>query len=119
MSDINFGDVANVLDAVANYVDGIEHEKTAAVSAARQERINKLASNYETATGEAIPTETRDKLASVELDVLDQLLKVANNTGDSPDSLGGPAEITDTPQPKTVKEAAAQADDNFLNWIVS
>lgn len=119
MSDINFGDVANVLDAVANYVDGIEHEKTAAVTAARCQRIEKIAANYETATGESIPTETKDKLASVELDVLDHLLKVANNTGDSPDSLGGPADLSNSKQPTTVKEAADQAEDKFLNWIVS
>lgn len=112
-------DVADVLDAVAGYIDNIEFQKSAAENAAREERISKLASKYQVSTGESIPTNMRDKLANLDVDTLDHLLKVANNHSDSPTTLGGPSEISDSPGPRTVKEAASHADDRFLSWIVN
>jgi len=113
-------DVADVLDAVAGYIDNIEFQKHATETAAREERIHKLASKYQTSTGESIPSNMKDKLAGLDIDTLDHLLKVANNnTSDSPTTLGGPSEISDSPGPRTVKEAASHADDRFLSWIVN
>jgi hypothetical protein len=119
MSDVSYEKVADILDSVAEYVDGIEHEKLAVEKSARDARISTFASRYEVSTGENLPDSLRNKLANLDQESLDHLLKVANNTGDSPESLGGPAEISDNPIPRTVKEAAARAEDKFLDWIIN
>jgi hypothetical protein len=119
VSNVSYEKVADILESVATYVDGIEHTKSAAEKSARDTRITTFASRYETSTGESLPSSLRDKLANLDQESLDQLLKVANNTGDSPESLGGPAETSDNPPPRTVKEAAAQADNKFLDWIIN
>ena len=119
MNNISYVKVADILDSVAQYVDDIEHTKSAAEKSARDERITTFASHYETSTGEHLPDSLRDKLANLDQEALDHLLKVANNTGDSPESLGGPAEISDHTSPRTVKEAADNADEQFLNWIIN
>jgi hypothetical protein len=116
---LDYKEVANVLDAVADYIDDIEFAKSAAEKAAKEERIGKFASKYETSTGEALPASLKEKLASLDPEALDHLLKVAKNTEDSPESLGEPSDHGMAVLPRTTKEAAAQADDNFLNWIVS
>jgi hypothetical protein len=117
---MNYKDIADALEAAATYVDGVEHTKVAAESAARETRIAKFAASFEARTGEPISDKVREKLATLDVDTLDQMLKVAHNSGDSPESLGAPADITDdAPAPKTVKEAAARADDAFLSWVVS
>ena len=111
--------LADVLDAVADYIDEREHQKLAEIQAAKGERIEKFARQYEESTGEALPDDKKKKLASLDQETLDHILKVAKNTTESPDALGGPAELSDSPLPTTVKEAAAQADARFLNWINS
>ena len=111
--------VAALLDLVAVYVDENEYQKEAAEKSARESRITRLAESYEATTGESIPSELTDKLANLDQDALDHLLKIANNKSESPTSLGGPAQINDHPVPRSVKEAAARAEDNFLNWIIN
>lgn len=111
--------VAELLESVADYVDAIESERSAKTASERNARISKLASRYENATGETLPDTVRSKLAGIEVDALEHLLKIANNSDGSPDSLGNPAELNDNTPPRTAKEAAAKADDNFLNWILS
>ncbi len=116
----NYQDVADVLDSVATYIDEIEANKTASLKEARDTRVSKIADNYSAATGEALTEDLRNKLAQLDPNVLDHLLKVAkNNSNGNPESLGGPADIPDRLAPATVKEAAVQADDRFLNWITS
>jgi hemerythrin-like domain-containing protein len=119
MTAINYEKVAELVDSVAEYVDEIEHSKLAAERSARTERVGKLAAQYETSTGESLPEELHDKLANLDQQTLDHLLKVANNSEDSPESLGGPAEINDRREPQTTKEAAAQAEEQFVDWIIN
>jgi hypothetical protein len=119
VSNVSYEKVADILESVATYVDGIEHTKSAAEKSARDTRISKFATQYTSSTGESLPPSLRDKLANLDQESLDQLLKVANNTGDSPESLGGPAEISDNHPPRTVKEAAVKADEQFLSWIIN
>lgn len=111
--------LAELLEGVATYVDAIESERTAKTASERTARIEKLATGYETATGESLPETVREKLATVDVDALEHLLKIANNSDDSPYSLGGSADRNDNPPPRTVKEAAEQAEDRFMNWILS
>ncbi len=117
---LNYKDVADALDAAADYIDSVEHTKQAADTAARSARIDKIASRYEASTGESVPSNLKEKLATLDVDTLDQMLKVAHNSSDSPASLGGPADnLDDAPAPKTIKEASAQADDRLLNWVIN
>jgi hypothetical protein len=116
---MDYKDVASVLESAAEYIDGIESTKQAAETAARDARIDKLASRYEASTGESIPMSLKEKLATLDVDTLDHVLKVAHNSSDSPESLGSPADISDSPAPRTVKEASVQAEDRFLSWIVN
>ena len=115
-----YNEIADVLDTVATYIDEIEAEKTASLKQARDTRLDKLAETYAQTTGEEFTAELRNKLAQLEPSVLDHLLKVAkNNDNGVPESLGGPADITDKREPLTTKEAASHAEDRFLTWIVS
>jgi hypothetical protein len=101
-------------------VDDIEYQKQAAVAEAKNARIAKLASKYEASTGQPIEDKVKAKLASLDQETLDQLLKVANNNSNGHlESLGGPGDIADDSEPLTKKEAATKADDSFLNWVLS
>lgn len=111
--------LADLLVGVADYVDAIESDRSAKTASERDARINKIASRYEGATGESLPESVRSKLAGVEVDALEHLLKIANNNDGSPDALGNPADLSDDTPPRTKKEAADKAEDNFLNWILS
>lgn len=111
--------IADLLDAVAEYVDDVETQKTAMDHAARNERIEKLAQNYSISTGESLPSEFKLKLASLDPSTLDHLLKVAKHNTESPDALGKPADTDDTPVPRTVKEAADNADKRFLDFLIN
>lgn len=114
---ITYSKVAEVLEAVANYVDEIEATKLATETAEKNKRLDKLAEKYESATGEAIPEITRNKFANLDLDALDHLIKVAQNNSGTPEALGRPTDVSDS-VPRTIKEAATQANDNFLDWIL-
>lgn len=111
--------LAELLDLVAVYVDENESRREAMEKQARDSRISRISESYEASTGEPLPDPLRAKLAGLDQEALDHLLKIANNKNESPPSLGGPAQIDDSPNPRTTKEAAALADDNFLKWIIN
>jgi hypothetical protein len=119
VSKVSRTKLAGVLEAVADYIDENESQKLASEKVAREERIQKLAKSYETSTGETLAPAFKEKLANLDPETLDHLLKVAKNNDESPVSLGGPADTSDTPAPRTVKEAAAQAENRFLDWLIS
>ena len=115
---MDYKDIADVLDSVASYVDDLEHEKEAAEKEARDSRVGKIAARYEASTGEDVPASIKEKLAGLDQETLDHLLKVANNNNEDVTSLGGPGSMNDHRTSMTVKEAAVQADDRFLDWIM-
>lgn len=119
MKKLSSAKLADVLDAVADYVEEIELKKTATVRAERNTRVAKLAERYEASTGESIPAELRNKLAGLDTNALDHLLKVAKNNNESPVALGRSAEVDSDPAPRTVKEAADQSERRFLDWIIN
>lgn len=118
-ASVDLNKVAAVLDGLADYVDAIEGDRLSKTASERNEKLDKLAESYAEATGAALPTEIREKLANVEVGALEHLLKIANNNDGQPDSLGNPADINDTKIPQTVKEAAVKAEDDFLTWVLS
>jgi len=115
---VDHAKLAAVFDAMADYVDQVETEKTSSIETARQSRIDKIAAAHAAAHGEELSETTRKKLASSDaaLDYVEDLLtKQAGNVT----PLGASASLdTDNP-PKTIKEAADAADDRFVSWITS
>lgn len=112
--------IAEVFEAVADYIEGIEGQKVAEERTLKRAHIDKLAESYELATGQTMPEAAREKLArSLDHEVLEQLTKAAKHSGESPESLGAPSTYGQAPVPTTVKEAAALAGDQFVNWIIS
>ena len=116
---MNLAKVADVLDAAADHFDALENEKVSAVQAERQAQIDKLASTYAEATGEEMPESIRQKLASSDKDIVSLLNSMVEKQAGKVESLGGPSDKDDDVAPSSVKEAAEQADDRFLKWIVS
>ena len=106
--------VADFLDAVADYVEAIEGEHYRRKQAAAAEKVDKIAYAYVEATGESLPDTVRSKLAGADDDLLDLWVKQARTAGGSPDSLGGPVEI-DT----STKVASDDPDARFLAFINS
>lgn len=111
--------LAEVIDALADYIEDIELKKFAAEKSERTVRVDKIAQRYEQTTGESLPEALRTKLSQVDPEVLDHWVRTAQHAGEEPDSLGQPGEAHDSAPPRTVKEAASQAEDSFLSWIVS
>jgi hypothetical protein len=104
--------VADVFDALADYVETLEGDHARRKTAATSEKVEKIAADYEESTGETLPDEIRAKLAATDDALLDLLVKKASTAGGSPDSLGGPAEM-DT------KVASEDPDEKLARWIMS
>lgn len=110
--------VANVLDLMAEYVDQVEREKQSAVDGERNVRLDKIAAAHLAAHGEELSDVARQKLAKTDSGTLDIVQNLLNKQAGTMDALGAPADA-ETQIPRTTKEAATAADENFLNWIVS
>lgn len=114
----NLAKLATVFDAMADYIEEREREKTSASAIARATRIDKIATMHVSTHGEELPADMRQKLATTDdatLDVVENLL--AKQAG-IVTSLGAGA-TSETLPPATTKEAAEAADDRFLSWIVT
>jgi hypothetical protein len=109
--------VAAAADAAADYIEAIEAEKNASLEATRRSEIDSLASRYSKATGEAMPDAIRRKLASSDKDVLTFLQSMVEKQAGTVESMGGPSTRNDETAQLTTKEAAAAADQRFLNWV--
>lgn len=110
--------VAVVLDLAAEYVEHIEREKQANITAERDARLDKIAAAHLAAHGEEMPESARQKLAKTDVGTLDLVEDLLKKQGGVVEALGGPAH-DETPVPKTTKEAADAADQRFLSWITS
>jgi hypothetical protein len=108
---IKNADVADLLDAVANYVEASSGEQHRRKTAATRDKIAAYAASYEESTGEALPEEMQAKLASLDEAVLDLLVQQVKTAGGSPDTLGGPEETE--PQTKVAGE------DPFTAFLMS
>jgi hypothetical protein len=111
--------LAAVFDAMADYVDQVETEKTSSVAAARQVRLDKIATAHATAHGEELPDIARQKLAKADDATLDVVEDLLSKQAGIVTPLGGGVSADDDLQPKTTKQAADAADERFVSWIVS
>lgn len=117
--------VADLLEKVAVHLDELEVERTQALRDERLKVAHALREKIANATGEELPEDILEKLASDQT-MVDTLIKLAERTGDAPpEALGEPSNIQDNrarvvnTKVAQLKEAADQADDSFLNWIMS
>ena len=111
-----FDHVADVLEKTAQYVDALEGEKQAAVISERKKMVELLRDKYAEATGEEISDAMVDNLSNTDGDVVGLIEKLAETSDNT--ELGGPSEKKAATTPLTVKEAADEADQKFLDWIV-
>jgi hypothetical protein len=108
---------AEILEKAAAYIEAVETEKLAAVTAERTKAAEVFKSRYAEVTGEQLSDDVVSKLASAEPTVLSLIEKLAGN-GEAPVSLGGPGSAKDGPPVfATKKEAAAAADDRLAAWL--
>jgi len=111
--------VAAVLDAAANHLDAIENEKASSVRVERQVQIDALAAKYAEVTGEEMPDSMRQKLAASDKDIVALVNAMVEKQAGHIETLGKGSDKSDDKIPTTTKEATEQADQRFLNWIVS
>ncbi len=116
---ISLAKAAAVLEAAANHFDALEHEKISSQHAERVASVDLLASKYAEATGEEMPAHLRKKLAESDKEVVALIQSMATKQASTVDALGGPSDRSDDAAPTSVKEATAQAEDRFVNWITS
>lgn len=118
--------VADLLEKIAEHLDA---EETTRQEAARNERrkvAQELGEKIASSTGEDLPSDLLEKIASSDQSVVDAVIKLAERTSTQPpEDLGEPGDMQDdrarvlTTKNAQLKEAADQADDQFLNWIMS
>ena len=114
---MDHNELANLLEKVANYVDANEAAKTATVVKDRTKLVDNLCVKFAETTGDEVSTELRQKLATSDASVIGILEKLAISA--SPESLGAPSNRPGKQhEPRTIKEAAAQADERFANWCL-
>lgn len=106
---------AQALEALADYVDATEGARFREKQAAQASHLDSFAARYQERMGEDLPADLRSKLASLDPEALEQVLKIAHPTGGSPESLGSP-DAADAM--KTASETGS-ARDKFTSWIMS
>jgi hypothetical protein len=120
--------LAIVLEKTADYLDAQDAEKTAAAQTERRQLVTDFSEKYATATGEELPEEVIEKLASSDVNLLSAFQKFAahvdNSNTDELDDLGEPGDIPDGEPVYMTKKAELEArtkaaSDGFLNFIMS
>lgn len=124
MSSQFMHNVANLLEKVAAYIDQEENVRTQAIQTERKKIAQALNEKIATATGEELNPELLEKIAAADPNIIDTVIKLAERTNaQPPDTVGEPSNLDDNNtynnKNMRVKEAAAQADNQFLNWIMS
>lgn len=111
--------VADVLEKTAAFIDGQEADKQAAVKIERANSIKALAQKFAEATGDELPEDVLQKLASSDEDVLSTVSRLVEKTGSAVESMGSSSDKTAGAQPTTKRERAQAAYENFGTFINS
>lgn len=118
---------ADVLEKLAERLDS---EEVARQKVAQDERLKlatRLGEKYTAATGEDLSPEVLEKIASSNADVLDTFTRLVDRgpRSENPDDMGDAHDPREdnlaygTSKTAMTKEAADQADDRFLDWVMS
>jgi len=110
--------VARVLEAAADYLDGVETVKEAAVQAEREKLITAIGEKFAEATGEDISDDVLRKLANADTELLGAFERFAETSTDKIAELGAPGDMNDNTM-LTQKERDAAAEDRYLDFLLS
>jgi hypothetical protein len=116
MGNLTLLSAAEVLEKAAAYIEAVEAERQAAVSAEQAKVASDLRTKISTITGESPSDEVLAKLASSEPAVVALIEKLAG-TLQAPESLGGPGEESSPDAPRTKTASVQAADDQFVTWL--
>jgi len=111
---LNFNQVADVLEKVATLLDTQEATKQAALKSEKKAYVEKLATKYVETTGEELPENIQEKLASSDEEVVEFLRSTIEKNSEALQPLGGPSLGN-----KTARNSVAAAEERFLDWITS
>ena len=111
--------VADVLEKAAAVHDLHEAEKVASAEKVRQAMVKDLSEKYAAATGDDLPEEVLNKLASADEGVLDTVQRLMEKkASDGPEKLGGSSDAPTRKAPQSREEKKQAAFDNFGRFIV-
>jgi len=125
MSQAFLNQVADLLEKVATHLDDEEAARKEAQRVERRKVANRLSEKIAASTGEALPDDLLEKLAASDQDIVDTVVKLAERqAAQPPEEMGEPGDINDRAtmsRTKTAqtKEAAENADAQFMNWVMS
>jgi len=112
--------VAEVLEAAAATLDAHEAEKTAALKKEREGAAHNVAAKFAEATGEDLPEDLLNKLASSDDGVLAAVQCLLDKKVENAvESMGHSSDKSASQVPRTKQERAQAAWDNFGNYIVN
>lgn len=128
MSSKFMREVATVLEKVAEHLDQEQYRQQEVVQTQRQQMAQSLNEKYAAITGEELPTEVVERIASSDANILrafekltEKTAAVATPSDEPPETMGESANIdtrsSQSPRER-VKQAAHEADDQFLNWVM-
>lgn len=112
--------IADALEKAAAYFDSVEEAHAASVKTAHDATVKDLSAKYTKATGEELPAETLEKLASGDKAVLQTVETVISKTASAVESMGRSSERPgEAPPPQNKQERAKAAWDRFGQFATS
>ncbi|MGD9209169.1 MAG: hypothetical protein PVI90_00260 [Desulfobacteraceae bacterium] len=115
---------ADVLEKLAEYLDQEEARRQEDIHAAQTKIAEDLKERFSNKTGDTLPNNLFEKIAA-DKDIADVFDKLAGRE-ETPDNFGEASDIRDnnnsgtlTSRKDQIKEASINADDQFMNWIMS
>ena len=118
--------VATVLEKVAEHLDHEEYRQQEMAQTQRRQMAQTLNEKYAAVTGEELSSEVLDRIASSDANILRAFERLTEKTAaavpsDEPETMGESANIDNRaalPRSERVKQAADDAEDRFLNWVL-
>jgi hypothetical protein len=115
---------ADVLEKLAEHLDQEEARRQEAIHKAQTKTAEDIGKRFANKTGEMLSESLLAKIAENK-DIADIFTKLAEQNEDTPDNFGEASDIKDnnsgapTSRKEQIKEASVNADDQFMNWVMS
>lgn len=117
---------ADVLEKLADWLDTTAQQQQAEKKAERRKVAQQISEKYAAATGEELPAQSVEKIASSDEDLVAILTKIAERApqGETPDAMGNaedPRDNETATQKRGGQEkiAGEDVDRRFVDWIMS
>jgi uncharacterized protein YdiU (UPF0061 family) len=125
MSSELMNKTAAVLEAVADQLDQQERQRQASAREERMKVAQALGEKVASATGEELSQDTLERLADSDVDIIDAFTKLAERTPEGePEEMGTGGDIRDNAAAASTRKeqekiASEEADERFLDWVMS